>query len=593
VRVRRREVRALVEAGDTGDPAAVLAAWRAWLADPSDRLWPALDRWGPPEDDQLREDLCTAATADPAGRVARFCVEHRLRPADPVRAAVYFLLIKRTNQYDAADPDGSLLTAAYAVADSDTRHRIRGTLVEVGRLDLLTNLTRHATRLDDPTEVCRHAGELRGRCDWDGLWRLTRDAPLTEAISLARRFPRSWRPADPAGGALLDSLIQVPARAVTASRPTAVPVGELVLRPGMRRVLFAPDGSSVAVVEENEPGQVSLYGLPGLELRWRQRVSTEITGVANTGTGVVVGERLEALQWGRLFLLSGDDVRHMVDGSKPGWVADACGLSDGFVILGRNDGRLLLGSAGGRRVRALRLSDFGLQRDDYAGTLGSDPVSGRFAVCSRGLVLADADGTPVAAADEPANAWVTLAGPDLVVTWSGGGHVRSWRADGDRLVAIADVRSPFLGTVKAWSGIGLLVTDRGGHGPDRWYRPEDLSPIDPPAGLPVRAQCSPDGRWAATDRRGAPGVVVVSRVDCPPWLEQLIARPAVDYRPADLNRVVALARHAAQPSVRSLLTPLRAALEHRFRADIEVGAATESAPAETDIALSDQDGVAG
>jgi hypothetical protein len=560
-------VRALVEAGDAADPAAVLAGWRAWLADPSDRLWPALQRWGLPDDDDLREDLCTAATLDPLGRAARYCMEHRLRPADPVRAAAYFLLVGQTDEYDAADPDGALLTAAYAVADPDFRHRIRGTLVEVGRLALLTTLTRHATRFDDPAEVSRHAGKLRRRRDWDGLWRLTRDAPLTEAIGLVRRFPRSWRPADRAAGALFDSLIRTPTRALRAPRPTAVRLGK-VAQPHNGSVLFAPDGSSVAVAPATgDRGQVSVYDLPGLELRWRQQFWAEIRVVANTGTRVVVAEVAE-FRWGRLLLLSGDDRRQQVYGPYAGWAASTCGLPDGFVVLGRYNTTttlLLLGSAGGRRVRALTSKDLGLWPGDYGGAIGSDPVSGRFAVCAGGLVLVAADGTPVAAAARPVDARrVALAGPDLVVIHPGGWVVQSYRPDGDRLVVTAEVRIPALREVTMWPGFGLAATRFHSSRPDRWYRPEDLSQIDPPVGLPTDAVRSPDGRWAAVVRPRAPDVIDVFRVDWPPWLEQLIARPAVDYRPADLDRVIALARHTTPPSVRSLLTPLRAALQHRF-----------------------------
>src|SRR6185369_16454224 len=79
--------------------------------------------------------------------------------------------------------------------------------------------------------------------DWAGLWRLAGDVSPASAVELARAFPDDWRPGDPAGRRLFETL--------TATPPEAMAVyGERHRLSGRTRavaVSFAPDSTQVAI----------------------------------------------------------------------------------------------------------------------------------------------------------------------------------------------------------------------------------------------------------------------------------------------------------------------------------------------------------
>jgi hypothetical protein len=190
----------LTAAADRGDPDAVEALWRVWLREPDDELWEALARWRGPG--PLAEAVFAAA-ADPVKDAAvraalgAFCARHGLAPGDITDRAVFFVLTGQAGQHRAADPDGSLLTAAYRAAGPGTRAGLREAIAASGDLDLVRVVT-----ADRPGRFAEVTGDerqylirqLADRGEWDRLWRLVPDVPLAEAVRAVRRFGAGWRP---------------------------------------------------------------------------------------------------------------------------------------------------------------------------------------------------------------------------------------------------------------------------------------------------------------------------------------------------------------------------------------------------------------
>ena len=134
-----RAWRSLAEAGDRGDQNAIGAVWQAWLRDPGDELWEALNRWRDPA--LLADEACRAATdrsraTEERAAIGEFCARRGLAPGDDTQRALFYVLTGQAAEYWAADPDGSRLATGYQSADEPTRAMLRQVMADDGDLDL-------------------------------------------------------------------------------------------------------------------------------------------------------------------------------------------------------------------------------------------------------------------------------------------------------------------------------------------------------------------------------------------------------------------------------------------------------------------------
>ena len=223
-RLARRAWRILLAAGDGGDRNAIGVVWREWLRAGDDELWQVLSGW--PDVREIAVDVCAAAVNPrvPAGRrvlIGMLCARHALVPDGDVPLVLFYLLTGQADQHRAADPDGSLLVAAYRAATEPTRAALRGAIARAGHLDLVRLLA----SADGPdraalltVDECRYlASQLASRRDWDRLWGLVKDFPLAEAVAALRLLPDRWRPDGDRDRFLFDRLTGISPSALAAA----------------------------------------------------------------------------------------------------------------------------------------------------------------------------------------------------------------------------------------------------------------------------------------------------------------------------------------------------------------------------------------
>lgn len=201
-------------------------------------------------DAELADELCRYAERTPV--LAEFCRVNQLVPSDPTDAVRYFLLTGQFAQYQAADPDGSVLRQAYRFAAAPDQVRLRQAVLDHGAAELLYTLVDHnqrdwvaASTVADDGELERLAKSLAKRGDWLVLWRVVTATSVAKALGLVRLFPADWRPDTEPGWRLLTTLRQQPKPEHTGrDRPTRLRT--LVVGDPVSTIAVAPDLSEVA-----------------------------------------------------------------------------------------------------------------------------------------------------------------------------------------------------------------------------------------------------------------------------------------------------------------------------------------------------------
>src|SRR5688572_15648311 len=120
----RRAWRALTGAAERGDEAAIEVVWLGWLRDPAEELWEFVSRWRTPAD-VLATAVDPGRSAESRAAIEMFCLRRDLVPDNDVDRALFFVLTGHHERYEALDPDGALLAAAYRGASDATREALR------------------------------------------------------------------------------------------------------------------------------------------------------------------------------------------------------------------------------------------------------------------------------------------------------------------------------------------------------------------------------------------------------------------------------------------------------------------------------------
>ncbi|HEY8482470.1 MAG TPA: hypothetical protein VIL71_21820, partial [Spirillospora sp.] len=285
-------LRAVLLTNDHAPSQPVLdALWRECLRTADRPLLDALVRWRRPASDGIQrsfsivalggneddagqehaEHLCDAAMDDP--RMAWICREYGLAPAEPVKRAEFFLLTGQHGQYRALDPDGSLLTLAYASCSDSGRTRLGKAMLTAGELDLVRVVAgdRRGRLHAMSAEETRYLGQrLAERGEWEELWSLVQDLPLQTGTRLARLFDR-WAPHDPDSRRIFELFRETNPKDVSSTvdrmkrwTEAAARTTTLQFDGGVTSLSFAPNGPYLAVA--NSDGTVGVVDLRTQEL---------------------------------------------------------------------------------------------------------------------------------------------------------------------------------------------------------------------------------------------------------------------------------------------------------------------------------------
>ncbi|GGV01179.1 hypothetical protein GCM10010182_18320 [Actinomadura cremea] len=633
-------------AGDAPPPGPGLdALWHVWLDDPERRTGDALLRWATPatgghraaltvvavatdtavllkrpnraalldalfldghplraiavekflalNERRLVDDLCTRALTD--ARAAGFCAEHGLAPADPARRALYFMATGRPEQQHALDPDGSLLSLAYAAAPEDERALVRDAMLAAGELDLVRVIVGDDRRARipemPPGEIRYLAEQLARRREWDDLWSLLQDLSVTACVELVRLFDR-WTPRGDDERRLFallresdPELVEAGAERLRQEPVQAEPQASYLFQGRVNDVSFAPDGPYLAVAGMTKAAGV--FDLRTAELTERyEGFGASVGSVLHLGNGTLVaGEHPDHGQAQCRILRcvnGGTRVLHTASGA-----ADCLTLTgDGAFAAGTRDGTLLFGGPDGR-VEARGVASFGLGRGQWPRRLAAHRGAAPLAMLGRSVHLLDrAAGHARPVHPRSTTARIAFADSGALVCAEHDGTLTRVPLDGGRAAPRHRAKVP------GFAGLGVLPRTRrvvvaDGRGALHFLDGERLAPVgvhtSPRTGKPSGLTVSPDGDLLAVGHRdGAIDLFDLRLLEVP----ALVRRPMSSFLPRHLGLVAAAcADPAADARTRRTLGLLRACLEHRFRFDVELGESVALAGGEHDISL--------
>ncbi|MBE1530558.1 hypothetical protein [Actinomadura algeriensis] len=594
---RLAAVTSLIVGGPAADPAALLDAHP--LADLAARRTIARG------DHEVVDAACERAMREP--ELLRFCRKRGLVPRDPARRALFFVLAGRPGQCRALDPDGSLFALAYAAASPDERARARKVLLAEGDLDLVRVIVRddRRTNIADMSheEIAYFAERLADRREWAELWTLVLNVPVESGTALVRLI-RDWRPRDGDGRRLFAQYLGMSPAAVRAAlrrlreeqagRPVQtehkMPTGahDLFAAPGINDLSFSPDRSP----PDRPHGVLLAVATMDRGVRvidpWVGRLARRHGHFPTTGRILDVGEGTVLVGVGRaggphrLVRCDPDGTRtaHPVAGLVTGLARTGPGGAFAAVTAA---GELVLGSRGERDVTVRDLRDFGVGPHTRLRAIAAHPGTNRLAVLGDAIHLIDpADGTAETVRPAGDAELITYADADTVAYADSEGSIALVPLRGGAERRILRKRGMLRNIAAIHRGIATVDT----HGcpffiditrPD----PENTEPSVPyPHAICLAA--APFGEMVAIGHND--GVVVV--VDLRGReLDDVVRRPLAGLLPRHADLAAAVLERPAAPHVRALLELFRAALEHRFRFDVEVDGTVRPIAGDDDIGL--------
>ncbi|MFI0479468.1 hypothetical protein [Actinomadura sp. 9N215] len=404
-------------------------------------------------------DLFCALSADSPAASA-FCVAHGLAPSDDVQRAAFFVRTGQHEQYQASDPEGTLLALAYESASPYERGTLRMAMTELGGVDLLRIVAGRRTGPGGFAELTASeraylAGRLKDRGDWERLWSLTMLLPLPEAVDNVRAFG-DWLPSDEDDRRVFQALRTADPTAVRTCVET-LSAGDL---PALHAHLklsgrlagttvvdgldFAPDGSQLAFTAKlRDSSCAGVVDLRDTTLTYlHSDFPYPLEFVAHLGSdAIVVAASCEydfdgSGRKARLHHADRDGVRTLGDCNKI-WGLNRVAGNRSFIVSawdGEADhakwGAVLTGTSQTPLVRT-GITD-GI---DYFLPLSTalDPDRRRVAVSDHGTILvAELDGSAVNRIDlDPAGlsreSWLIALSPSVLICFGVLGELRVWR----------------------------------------------------------------------------------------------------------------------------------------------------------------------
>ncbi|MGN9907597.1 hypothetical protein ACTMTJ_08605 [Phytohabitans sp. LJ34] len=567
----RHAWRSLVGGAERGDVIAIDALRRAWRRDPAGELWTVARRWLTPAD-VLAAAVENATDASAVAAIRAFCAGHGLVPDDAVDRALFFVLTGQREQYQAHDPDGSLLARGYRAADEPAREAVRRTMIGLGDLSALRVIADRPDRPLTAAEADHLTARLAEAGEWDQLWRLIPTVPIANALRAAHLI-RNWRPADGPGRAFLDRLTGTAPDAIAALGPAAVTRLDFAKA---RRLSFAPDNSELAVAGESD---ATIFDLPGGSPVASYDGVYEMVAF---GDATIVCRGWYAYRWS-LIRCSPEQPRQVL---LPDTGERTLARTPGGFVVAIRDG-MWFGTAEGHLSRFVPWNTLPPVRRKTKRLVCANPTTGWVAIDGFGtLLMADADGSVLATAKSNGFGAGVYCAPGRLITVipsSSGLHydhtLLSWRYDGTNLVREAEAGCRMVGTLVPVPGHDLVLT----HFEDRlWLDTGTLKEAGPPSAFPPLGgrlvTFSQDGSLVAAASHTEVEVhdLAVHR------LAALADRSLTELGRSGLETVGTPRDH---PAVAAVLGLVRAGLEYRFGADIALGPATRAAARGDDIAI--------
>jgi hypothetical protein len=632
----RRRLAAYLRRARPPSSIVVDAIWDAWLAHPDDTLWDLLSQKGrfacrhmslsmailddgTPDAAAIvwaaaREEHPIAAMA--RGRilasstdrefvnevhrwavdhpsVAAFCAENGLTPVPPddlVPRAAFLLVHRLYERYRATDPDGSLLARAYQDGHFRDRVEIREAMAEFGELDLIRTVVGDPPRYprsdqmpDTLHEDVGYLGEQYAEHgEWDRLWRLALDAPLADAVALARHFT-GWSPPDDAGRALLGRLAAITPGTIEEAGTRLLAARRVDLQGYFeppKYVAFAADNSRVVMA-----GKFSRYppaDLTGVDFTLRAAFHLPSGKRSELGRprDVPLLAQVGGLGDHELIRDTGADAEH---GGSHLALTRGVPYQRGYLVRGESvSGEYGAWMSWGLPPTPVTPDMLGLP-NNLAGwplsvEITADPANNALAAYGpRLLVLRDGRGSARARETDLADAGAitdaVFCGPERLITVSRRSEhdwvvdeLRCWRREGDLLVP-GPTRKPGLDFwhLAALPACNLVIA--GG----RWFAADTLQEIEAPYGLRTgrgisqrAVWASPDGNYLAVrthkyepgSQRLRGGSLEIYDIGSAAEL-RLLRAPMGDATPADLD--------ALDGASSDVIDLLRACLRDRFR----------------------------
>ncbi|GIH07155.1 hypothetical protein Rhe02_52220 [Rhizocola hellebori] len=547
---------------------------------------------------ELADEVCEAATQQPV--LAAFCRRHKLAPADPVRRAAFFILTQQPEQLQALDPDGSLLSLAYATADPQTRKRLQKGMLTSGSLDLVKVLAgedrRGRLHLMSDEEIKYLTEQLAARAAWEELWRIVLEMPMARSIRLMQLFAGGWLPRDDDSRELFTRLasfshirLESGTKELHGIWPVAVPQARIKFHGRINDVSFAPDAPQLAVA-----GSSRVAGIVDLtQARLTERYdgfASSVGRVLHLGAGMfLAAERTNRKDHECRVIRCADQKRETLI-QLPGSITSLAPAGPGRFVAGTRSGELLIGASA--FVAPTRVPMTRLEADpeyDWPRTVAADPQGQRLAVLGRTLILTDGSAAGVLGRgfQHTVVARAVMLTADLLAASDQNGNINLLRHQRHVLRPIAGASVAGLGGLAAIpSRQHLVAADRAGQ--LSFYDQTTLK-------LTSQIACPPGGGHATSVHAGARGDFLAVGYDSGHAdiydlrigdVPSLVTRSLSSMVPAHLGVLAAARRvRAVSGPPAEVLDLLQACLEHRFRFDIEISETVTIATGEYDIAL--------
>ncbi|MGP3970102.1 hypothetical protein [Streptomyces sp. 6N223] len=676
---------ALLDGGDTAAVPDLLvdAAWRDWLDDHHPALWSLLERWNQPAspaadpgvrslsrlvlgdqgapvaprllagtaarfghpigesararllapDAQEAVDLFCAAALDAPDAMA-FCLAHRLAPSGDVQRAVFFVRTGQHEQHRALDPEGELLALGYQGATPQERAALRTAMTTLGEIDTLRVVAgqqagRQGLKHLSDQERAYLVRQLTERRDWDGLWRLTLQMPLAEAVEAAARVSGDWLPPGEDDRGLFQALRTADPRAVrdqvaALSSPVSrlTPQTRISLRDlGLGAWLtfiddldFAPDGTQLAFAGGHVNGGERVYGGVGIMdiasravslSRVHSGLEHRVRQVRHLGADTVVA--LDVAR--KLHLCAGPEGRSYRS-DRPRMVEVVRIAGDrAFLACSYRDGmtNFFIGTAGMDLVRSGMLDAWASSSLPRVPSMATDPDGRTVAILrNERTMIADLSSSTVKELRFPGS-WpgpspiaamspsilLACCGTDLHVLHEPLTSAQAPQASEAVFAGTLDVRptrlawSPALRQFLALNGEHLTVLrvppTRDSPRPESVVRGRITLGRTPWEHDPVCLSPRGDVLAVAPRVEGTIDLYLLTALS----LRHVIGKPLSQKTHRHLADVVAVQEHpVCGDASRETLELLRTCLEHRFRHDVVIGDTTSAVPtADDDIEL--------
>lgn len=543
-------------------------------------------------------------------RARDVCIRLKLAPTAVDRRVKFYVMTNQPDMYRQVDLDGSLMALVYDAAGEEERVRLRKALLSFRGLNLVQAIVGadRRTRILQmtPEELFYLTGQLQEREEWEEMWRLALELPLTTAVDVVRKIDREqWRPPNADDAALLDAFCDTPAFEGMAFRervmkaiPPAVRVSRIRFHGRVNDLAFSPSTPEIAV-----GGSARVAGIVdltrGMLIRVRRDFDASIGRVLHLGDQtVVVAERTSRLEKPCRVYEWGPEGTFQVASSLGSITSLAPYREDGYIV-GARSGDFWLRNRQAQTAVRRRLSDLSLDESQWPRSLACSADGQYVGVIGRGLFVTDGAMQGVVARSQEvgyAKRALMTVDNDLVIAQENG-RLALLRRNSNRLVTTKERMFDGLGGL-AYVANRRQIIYADADGSLHFLNDKTLEGLTSSGGPGIgfdkatSLTVSESGDFIAVGYAANGGYgghytegfveVFDGRVGD---VAAMLHRPMASAVPAQLGVLKSVKISALPDDIRPGLALLAQALEHRFRFDIGIARAVELTAGEFDIYL--------